>query len=98
MQSQLEAHPARHTSVKVRRRLITHPGLSQAHQDVRLAKKDVGPFPSSGKMVRVRRGNGRELVDVMESRLEEGVRSRERGCGRVDWYRDDAGDGEHAVE
>jgi quinol monooxygenase YgiN len=58
----------------------------------------VGPFPSPGKMVRVRGGNRRELMYVMKSRLEEGVRSRERGCSRVDWYRDDAGDGEHAVE
>jgi hypothetical protein len=76
MQPQLEAHPARHTSVKVRRRLVTHPGLSQAHQNIRLAQKDVGPFPSSGQVISVRRGDGRELVYVMESRLKEGVRGR----------------------
>jgi hypothetical protein len=46
----------------------------------------------------VRWSDSCKLVDVMESRLEEGVCSGERGCGRVDRYGDDAGDGEHTVE
>jgi hypothetical protein len=58
----------------------------------------MGTFPSSSQVVRVRWSDSCKLVDVMESRLEEGVRSGERGCGRVDRYGDDAGDGEHTVE